>query len=132
MSEDSLLDDLSGALDEGLNDPHHGWGASHPTVLPYVGAVGVHRRSKHLLDSAKASLAEDTKHFDYQGFVRFLADTPVPIVPKYEKSSIFLGSGWTMSVSLGQVDILNKPHLVAVKYISFRLLTRFRLIIEGS
>jgi hypothetical protein len=113
MSEDSLLDDLSDALDEGLNDPHHSRGAGPPTALPYVGAVGVLRRSRYFLDSAKASLAEDTtKHFDYQSLVRFLADTPVP---KYEKSPIFLGSGWTMSVSQGLVDLHNKPHLVAVK-----------------
>jgi hypothetical protein len=116
MAQDSLLDDLSNALDAGLNIPHRNRGVSPSAAPPYVGAANVLRSSKDFLDNAKASIAEDTtKHFDYQSFVRFLADTPVPIVPKYEKSPVFLGRGWTMSVSQGLVDLHNKPQLVAVK-----------------
>lgn len=116
MADDSLLDDLSSAVDEGLKNPALRWNAGLPIALPYVTTVGVIRRSKHLLNSAKDSIADDTtKHLDYESFVRFLADTPVPTVPKFEREPVSLGSGWTMSVYRGRANLHDSSRLVAVK-----------------
>src|SRR5436190_2237984 len=81
MDVDSLLDELNSAVDEGLKGHHRCGDTDAPAALPYVAALSTIQRSHHLLSVAQATLAKvTTKGLDYQSFVRFLADTPVPIV----------------------------------------------------
>jgi hypothetical protein len=111
---DSLLDDLDNAVDKAIS--HHPRHEDHAIVpLPYIGALGAIRQSSQLLGDAQASIANaTTKALDYDSFVRFLADTPVPAVSNVEKYN-FLGSGWTMSVWQGRANLNAAAKAVAVK-----------------
>ena len=86
------------------------------TTPPYAATVDAIHLLKQFLSSAQVSLAEETKrHFDQASFVRFVANTPVPMPPKFEKGPHFVGSGWTMSVHSGRANLIGVPRLVAVK-----------------
>jgi len=116
MSFDSLAGDIDRAIDGAL-------AASIreqivPSVVPpLMKVLGVLRHSQSVINDARNILSTDVAPLlDYRSFIRFLADTPVPMLTENELRLMgFLGSGWTMSVHRGECSLGGAKQLVAIK-----------------
>lgn len=109
------IDSLEQDLDDQFERRFGSDGEGQQPRLP----IRVLKRSRDAIHAARESLSQtETISLDYQGFIRFLASCPVPMVDANDvQKTAFLGSGWTMTVFKGDWRVAGKSRAVAVKYL---------------